>query len=80
MAIIAHGDYCDAHSTYVTKIQEFTTDENKLCKFVESVSSTGGGDADECYELVLREVLTKLKWTENSTRYENTNCKSAFTQ
>ena len=53
----------------MTKIQNFTTDENTLYKFVENVSSTGGGDADECYELVLREVVTKLKWTNNSTRY-----------
>ena len=67
LAIIAHGDYCDA-DTYVTKIQNFTEDENTLCKFVENVSSTGGGDADECYELVLREAVTKLKWTANSTR------------
>ena len=44
--IIAHGDYCDFRSSYVT----------------------GGGDADECYELVLREVTTKLEWTAGSVR------------
>ena len=66
--IIFLGDYCDAASSYVTRILDFTEDENKLCKFVETVSSTGGGDADECYELVLRETVTKLKWTEDSTR------------
>ena len=27
------------------------------------LGSTGGGDADECYELVLREARTKLSWT-----------------
>lgn len=67
LAIIAHGDYCDTH-TYVTKIQNFTEDEHVLCNFVENVSSTGGGDADECYELVLRETVTRLSWTPGSIR------------
>ena len=68
LAIIAHGDYCDAASSYVTKIQNFTEDEDTLCRFVETVSATGGGDADECYELVLREAVTKLMWTPGSVR------------
>ena len=68
ISIIAHGDYCDVRSSYVTKIQNFTEDEAALCKFVESVGATGGGDADECYELVLREVTTKLEWTAGSVR------------
>ena len=67
LAIIAHGDYCDT-ATYVTKIQNFTEDEDTLCRFVETVSATGGGDADECYELVLRETVTKLQWTPGSVR------------
>ena len=41
MAIIAHGDYCDASYSYVTKILDFTTDEKQLCEFVNTVSSTG---------------------------------------
>lgn len=68
VAIIAHGDYCDAHSSYVTKLQNFTEDEKVLCNFVENVGATGGGDADECYELVLREARTKLAWSTGSTR------------
>jgi len=68
IAIIAHGDYCDARSTYVTKIMNFSTDVEALLKFVQEVGSTGGGDADECYELVLKEARTKLGWTKGSTR------------
>ena len=67
LAIIAHGDYCDA-ANYVTKIQDFSQDEDTLCRFVETVSATGGGDADECYELVLRETVTELGWTPASVR------------
>ncbi|KAJ8298642.1 hypothetical protein KUTeg_022702 [Tegillarca granosa] len=55
MALVAHGDYCDAGTTYVTKHIDFTTDVSRLCQWVQSVGSTGGGDADECYELVLYE-------------------------
>ncbi len=55
ICVLAHGDYCDK-SNYVTKWVDFTNDVNKLCKFVNSVKSTGGGDWEECYELVLHQV------------------------
>ena len=69
IAIIAHGDYCDARFSYVTKMVGFTEDENLLCNFVQTVGATGGGDADECYELVLKEARTNLKWRLGSARY-----------
>ncbi len=62
IAIIAHGDYCDAGSTYVTKISDFSKNVDKVTKFVSSVGRTGGGDSPECYELVLYEARTKLNW------------------
>jgi hypothetical protein len=68
VGIIAHGDYCDASSSYVTNVLDFTTDEKKLCDFVNTVSSTGGGDWEECYELVLHETRTKLSWTPGTQR------------
>ncbi|XP_053395001.1 uncharacterized protein LOC128555732 [Mercenaria mercenaria] len=67
MAVFAHGDYCDRHN-YITKFVDFTDDVAKLVDFAQNVSSTGGGDADECYELVLHEVRTKLSWTPGSQR------------
>jgi hypothetical protein len=68
MAVFAHGDYCDKGRTYVTKYVDFTNDVTKLVDFVNNVSSTGGGDADECYELVLYEVRTKLSWSPGTQR------------
>lgn len=57
MAVIAHGDYCDLRCYgYVTKHIDFTTDCKALCDFVQNVDCTGGGDFDECYELVLHEA------------------------
>jgi von Willebrand factor type A domain len=62
IGVIAHGDYCDAGSTYVTKALDLTDDVEKICRFVERVEPTGGGDAPECYELVLHEAQA-LSWT-----------------
>lgn len=62
IAIIAHGDYCDANRPYVTKIKDFSSNENELIDFISGVESTFGGDAPECYELVLNEARTKLSW------------------
>ena len=41
IAVIAHGDYCDASYKYVTKIMDFSTDEKKLCDFIQKVEATG---------------------------------------
>jgi len=61
VGIIAHGDYCDANSTYVTKRLELMDDRASLYRFVANVSPTGGGDSPECYELVLHEARS-FKW------------------
>lgn len=62
IGIIAHGDYYDKNSTYVTKILNLTNDDLKIVDFVMNVGPTGGGDSPECYELVLNEARTKLQW------------------
>ena len=54
IGIIGHGDYCDGPRA-ITKL-ELTDDQKKICDFVRSVPATGGGDAPECYELVLHEA------------------------
>lgn len=56
VGIIAHGDYCDRYSSYVIKPLGLTNDRNRLYRFVSDVRATGGGDAPECYELVLHEA------------------------
>lgn len=64
IGIIAHGDYCDAgvYNRYVTKHLDLSRDVSKICSFVKGVGRTGGGDAPECYELVLHEARTKASW------------------
>lgn len=60
IGIIAHGDYCD-HEDCIQTL-DLTTDERAIVNFVRGVPATGGGDADECYELVLHDARG-LSWT-----------------
>lgn len=62
ISIIAHGDYCDAGNPYVIKINDFSDNEKEITDFISSVEATYGGDAPECYELVLNQARTKLSW------------------
>jgi hypothetical protein len=62
IAIIAHGDYCDSGHPYVTKHLNFSRDVDRITKFITNVEPTHGGDAPECYELVLNEARTELDW------------------
>jgi len=67
IGIIAHGDYCDEKSTYITKMLDLTDDKDKVIHFVNNVSATGGGDAPECYEFVLNQVRT-ASWTSDKSK------------
>lgn len=67
IAVIAHGDYCDSGSTYVTKQLDFTSDAKKIVSFIENVEKTGGGDAPECYELVLHQSRA-LSWSSGKSK------------
>ncbi len=67
IGIIAHGDYCDERSTYVTKRFDLSGDVDAICDFVQNVEPTGGGDAPECYELVLHEAQS-LSWTKAASK------------
>lgn len=59
VAVIAHGDYCD-NDKALTKL-DFTTDQEKICRFIEKAPNTGGGDLPECYEYVLN-TARALSW------------------
>ena len=59
IGLVAHGDYCD-HPNFYWFLPP-TRNVEKLKAFIEKDTSTGGGDAPECYEYVLRE-LAKYEW------------------
>ena len=68
ISIIAHGDYCDEHSSYLVKWIDLGGSLSDLCDFVQNVDRTGGGDGPECYELVLKRAREALSWTPGSQR------------
>ena len=67
IGIIAHGDYCDADNPYVTKIFDLSSKQKSICNFIQKVEPTFGGDAPECYELVLHEARS-LNWEAGRSR------------
>ncbi len=67
IGIIAHGDYCDEGSTYVTKHFDLSANIESICDFVMNVEPTGGGDAPECYELVLHETQS-FSWSKSASK------------
>lgn len=68
IGVIAHGDYCDANAPYTIRFLDFTDDVAKLSDFINNTKPTYGGDADECYELVLRTGRTQASWRPDSTK------------
>ena len=62
IGVIAHGDYCDANDPYTIRFLDFTTSPDKLHDFVVNTAPTYGGDADECYELVLNTARKHAGW------------------
>lgn len=68
VSVIAHGDYCDRDNPYTIRALDFTTDLNSICEFVSETKKTYGGDADECYELVLNTARMELSWREESNK------------
>ena len=60
IGILTHGDYCDGDET-ITSL-DLTSNVKEICKFIQNAPATNGGDADECYELVLNEAR-QFQWT-----------------
>ena len=66
LGVIAHGDYCDKDNPYTIRVMDFTRDEKRLCEFIRETKPTYGGDADECYELVLYTANEDIQWREDA--------------
>lgn len=65
IGIISHGDYCDGPN--MINMLDLTDDVNRICKFIKSAPATAGGDAPECYELVLNSARG-FTWDAGSTK------------
>ena len=62
IGVIVHGDYCDAGKPYTLRLLDLTTDIDKIRDFINNSEKTYGGDADECYELVLNTAHEFVSW------------------
>jgi len=65
IGIIIHGDYCDRDT--IQHI-DLTNDRKIIEKFINWSGQTGGGDADECYELAINYMHSKFSWTEGENK------------
>eukprot|EP01083_Nonionella_stella_P073985 200412_1 len=63
IGILAHGDYCDENVYYVMRWVDLTTDKDQLIRFVDQTKGSGGGDAPECYELVMHNASRHMAWS-----------------
>lgn len=61
IGLIAHGDYCDGDNCI--NVLDLTDDLEKIMNFITNTPNTSGGDAPECYELVLDRAKS-LAWPE----------------
>ena len=72
IGIVAFGDYCDMPSKdrfgKAYQVCELTDNENRLIEFITNAQDTGGGDADEFYELVIKKIVEETNWREGSTK------------
>lgn len=72
IGIVAFGDYCDmaAPTTFGKAYQALplTDDKAAIIQFVRSAQRTGGGDADEFYELVLKKILCEMPWRKEAAK------------
>ncbi len=50
IAIVAHGDYCDGPR--MIEMLDFSSDKNRIVKFVNDVKGTSGGDVSELRDLI----------------------------
>lgn len=70
--IVAFGDYCDMRGVGVFgdayQEIELTNDRQALINFVKGAKSTGGGDGDEFYELVIQKVVNETAWRDGAAR------------
>lgn len=67
IGIIAHGDYIDRRTSYVTHCMDLTNNKDALVDFVKGVGRTDGGDLPECYELALRRAR-EMHWRDGAKK------------
>jgi hypothetical protein len=77
MKVVAFGDYCDINrwgsnptDGFGVAYQQssFTDNQSELINFVKGAKTTGGGDEDEFYELVIKKIVEETPWREGARK------------
>lgn len=72
IGVVAFGDYCDMKSAtdfgIAYQVLHPTSNENNIISFIKKAKSTGGGDGDEFYELVIKKITEETPWREDATK------------
>ena len=72
IGVVAFGDYCDMESAtsfgHAYQALPLTDDTARVIHFVRTARRTGGGDADEFYELVLKKILCEMPWRKDAAK------------
>jgi hypothetical protein len=69
IGIMAHGDYCDKMRKggyTLRRMYKLSNNPEEIHEFMSTCAPTGGGDADECYELVLQKAR-EMKWSKRAS-------------
>jgi len=68
VAVMAHGDYDCAETSYLLKNLNFTSDISAIIDFIQSCGGTGGTTFPEAYEYVLHKARTTLAWSSDAKK------------
>lgn len=72
IGIVAFGDYCDMESSTkfgrAYQVLPLTNNKKEIIDFVINADSTGGGDSDEFYELVIKKITEESDWREDAQK------------
>ena len=72
IGIVAFGDYCDMESSKkfgkAYQVLPLTNNKEDIMDFVVNAKSTGGGDGDEFYELVIKKITEETDWREGAQK------------
>ena len=58
--------YRDNSDEYLTRVSNFTTDNNTTINFIKDQSANGGGDTPEAVDAALDKAVNELQWSANA--------------
>merc|ERR1711977_619566 len=67
-ALVSYRDHPPQDRSYITKVFDFTQDQQAMQAAVDTMSASGGGDGPEAVTAALHVALHDVSWRPNSTK------------